>query len=308
MLDLHKLRVFYVVAQEGSFSAAAERLYITQSAVSQQIKELEASLGQPLFEREWRGVRLTPSGEVLTDYRRQIFDLIAQAENALTNVQQLASGKISLGATPGIGVYLAPLWVQGFRARYSHLTVALNTGITAQVVGDVLAHRIDLGIIEGELDDLTPPRLGHVIMAQVEQKIVVGSKHPYWHAPQVDAADLGTQSFITRQQNSQSRIWLERTLKRLGIDPMIGAEFDNIESIKRAVSAGTCVAVLPAYVIQTEVEQNVLRAVPVDGQPFVREIKLVWDRDVRFSPVVRAFIDYLSTDYPTVHTADGIRR
>ncbi len=303
MLDLHKLRVFFVVAQEGSFSAAAERLYITQSAVSQQIKELEASLGQALFEREWRGVRLTPSGEILTEYTRQIFDLIAQAENALTNVQQLASGKVSLGATPGIGVYLAPLWVQGFRARFPHLTVALNTGVTAQVVGDVLNHRVDLGIIEGELDDLTPPRLDHLIMSQVEQQIVVGSKHPFWHTQQIAPADLRAQSFITRQQNSQSRIWLERTLKRLNIEPLIGAEFDNLESIKRAVAAGTCVAVLPAYVVQNEIDARTLHAVPVAGRPFVREIKLVWDRDVRFSPIVRAFITFLTTDYPSLGTA-----
>ena len=303
MLDLHKLRVFFVVAQEGSFSAAAERLYITQSAVSQQIKELEASLGQALFEREWRGVRLTPSGEILTEYTRQIFDLIAQAENALTNVQQLASGKVSLGATPGIGVYLAPLWVQGFRARFPHLTVALNTGVTAQVVGDVLNHRVDLGIIEGELDDLTPPRLEHLIMSQVEQQIVVGSKHPFWQTQQITPADLRAQSFITRQQNSQSRIWLERTLKRLNIEPLIGAEFDNLESIKRAVAAGTCVAVLPAYVVQNEIDARTLHAVPVAGRPFVREIKLVWDRDVRFSPIVRAFINFLTTDYPSLSAA-----
>ena len=302
MIDLHKLHIFHVVAREGSFSAAAERLYITQSAVSQHIKDLEASLGQTLFDRSWRGVRLTPSGEVLADYAGRVFDLLTEAENALAEVGQLGTGKVSLGATPGAGVYLAPNWVQQFRAKFPKLTVALNTGITPQIVAEVLAHRIDLGIIEGELDDLLPARLGVLVLDNVEQTVVVGFKHPLWDAPGVTLPELHQQSFIVRQQNSQSRIWLERTLKQHGIEPMIGAEFDNLESIKRAVSAGMCLAVLPPYVVQMEVDQHLLRRVPVEGKPFQRELKLIWDREVSFTPIVRAFLDYLGEQYPAIKT------
>lgn len=303
MIDLHKLHIFHIVAQEGSFSAAAERLLITQSAVSQHIKELETSMGQTLFDRGWRGVRLTPSGEVLAGYASRVFDLIAEAENALTDVLHLASGKVSLGATPGVGVYLAPLWVQEFRSQYPNLTVALNTGVTSQVVADILAHRIDLGIIEGELDELQPGRLGHVVLDSVEQKIAVGFKHPFWDVSSVEVSELAQYSFIVRQQNSQSRIWLDRALRREGIEPKIGAEFDNFESIKRAVAAGMCMAVLPSYVSQTEVEQNMLHLVSVRGKPFVRELRLIWDRNIRFSPIASAFANYLSRQYPTAKAA-----
>ncbi|MBE2269386.1 MAG: LysR family transcriptional regulator [Anaerolinea sp.] len=298
MIDLHRLHIFHTVAHEGSFSAAAERLFITQSAVSQHIKELEASLGQTLFERGWRGVSLTSSGEVLADYARQVFALIAEAETALTNVQALASGKVSIGATPGVGVYLAPLWVQQFRARYPKLTVSLSTGITSQIAADVLAHRIDLGVVEGELDEPLPARLAYIVLDRVEQQVVVGFKHPLWNESRVRVDDLSKFSFITRQPHSQSRVWLERTLKRHGIEPTVGAEFDNLESIKRAVAVGMCVAVLPPYVVQHELEQNLLHAIPVEGSPFVRELKLIWDRELRFTPITRAFVDYLNTQYP----------
>jgi DNA-binding transcriptional LysR family regulator len=117
MLDLYKLQIFSVVVQEGSFSAAAERLYMTQSAVSQHIKELEASLGRQLFQRGWRGVRLTSHGEILNRYTGEIFALVTKAESALTDIEHLTSGRVSIGATPGIGIYLAPDWVQYFRAR-----------------------------------------------------------------------------------------------------------------------------------------------------------------------------------------------
>lgn len=298
MIDLHKLHIFHTVAQEGSFSAAAKRLYITQSAVSQHMKDLEASLGQTLFRRGWRGVQLTPSGDVLADYARRVFDLLAQAEDVLVDVGQIERGKISLGATPGVAVYLAPNWVQQFRTFYPRLTIALNTGVTGQIVADVLAHRIDLGIIEGELDELSHHRLLHLVLESVEQMVVVGFKHPLWDAPIVKPVELNRQSFIVRQQNSQSRIWLERTLKRHGIEPMISAEFDNLESMKRAVAAGTCLAVLPPYVVQSEVEQHLLRRIPVEGQPFIRDMKLIWDRELHWSPVVRAFTAYLSEQYP----------
>ena len=115
MIDLNKLHVFNVVAQAGSFSAAADRLYITQSAVSQHIKELETGLGRQLFQRGRRGVRLTPHGEILQRYARDIFALVARAEAALTDVAHLSEGRVSIGATPGVAVYLAPEWIQRFR-------------------------------------------------------------------------------------------------------------------------------------------------------------------------------------------------
>ncbi|MBL8120019.1 MAG: LysR family transcriptional regulator, partial [Anaerolineae bacterium] len=134
MLDLYKLHIFSVVAETGSFSAAAERLYMTQPAVSQHIKELEGGLGRTLFQRGWRGVKLTAHGEILQRYTGEIFALVAEAERALTDVEQLSSGRVRVGATPGVGVYLAPEWVQQFRSRYPQLTVALQTGVTASIV------------------------------------------------------------------------------------------------------------------------------------------------------------------------------
>lgn len=300
MLDLYKLQIFSVVVQEGSFSAAAERLYMTQSAVSQHIKELEASLGRQIFQRGWRGVKLTSHGEILNRYTAEIFELVARAESALMDIDNLTSGRISIGATPGIAVYLAPDWVQHFRSRYPQLTVVLQTGVTAQIVSDVLGQRLDIGFIEGELDEHPPPRLASLVLKDIEQQVVVGFKHPFWARDTVQIEDLGQQSLIVRQANSQSRIWLEHTLHQHGIEPVIGAEFDNLESIKRAVSIGLCLAVLPPYVVQSEVEHNLLHMIPIEGKPFTRSLKLIWDATVHFSPITRAFLVELSQYYPAL--------
>ncbi|MBL8157186.1 MAG: LysR family transcriptional regulator, partial [Anaerolineae bacterium] len=263
MFDLHKLQIFLHVAQEGSFSAAAERLFITQSAVSQHIKELEASLGRTLFERGRRGVRLTPAGETLYRYAREIFALVARAETALTDVEQLPAGKVSLGATPGIANYLAPEWVQNFRRRYPKLTAAIQTGVTSEIIQAVLARRLDLGLLEGELDGYTDERLGWVGLAEIEQRVIVGSRHPWWNAEAVTLDALGGQTFVMRPLNSQSRIWVDQVLRQRGIEPAVGAEFDSPEAIKRAVMRGTCLTILPEYVTQQEVEAGLLRALPV---------------------------------------------
>ncbi len=300
MLDFYKLQIFSVVVQEGSFSAAADRLYITQSAVSQHIKDLEASLGRRLFQRGWRGVKLTPHGEVLSRFTDQIFALVSQAENALTDIESLTGGRVSIGATPGIGVYLAPEWVQRFRTRYPQLSVALNTGVTAQIVADVLARRLDIGFIEGELDDHQQVRLASLTLEEVEQNVVVGFRHPLWDSGHLREEDLRDQSFIVRQMHSQSRSWLERTLRQRGIEPHIGAEFDNLESIKRSLLMGQCIAVLPPYVVQSEVEQGTLRAIPVEGRPFTRSLRLIWESNASISPVTRAFLTELTPIYPAL--------
>ncbi len=230
-------------------------------------------------------------------YAHEIFALLDQAEAALVNVENLSEGRLSIGATPGISIYLVPEWVQRFRSRYPQLSVALKTGITAQIVADVLERQVDLGFVEGELDDLKPSRLNVVALQEVEQVVVVGFKHPWWDKATVPIEDLHRQSFIVRPPDSQSRIWLDQALADYGIEPMIGAEFDNLESIKRSVIAGSCLTILPRYVAQNEVDQGLLHLVPIAGQPLKRVLKLISARDFPYSALERAFLEVLSQDY-----------
>jgi DNA-binding transcriptional LysR family regulator len=305
MLDLHKLRIFMAVVQEGSFRGAADRLYITQSAISQHIKDLEITLGRQLFERGWRGVTLTAHGELLQSYAQRIFALVAEAENALTNLENLPEGRLTIGATPGVSIYLAPDWIGRFRSRYAQFKVALQTGVTARVVSDVLAQHLELGFVEGELDRYQHPRLGVCVLQEVPQMVIISPKHAWWHAQDVPLQALKDQMFIVRPPNSQSRIWLEQTLRAHGIEPHISAEFDNIESAKRAVAAGVCITILPRYAVQNEIAQGVLRAVPIQGNPLRRTLKLVWDQSAPFTPISCAFLEMLRAEYASIAAVLG---
>jgi DNA-binding transcriptional LysR family regulator len=300
MLDLYKLEIFLRVVREGSFSRAAERLLMTQPAVSQHIQDLENQLGTPLFVRERRGVSLTVEGETLREYAGRILQLMAEAENAVTDVRKLASGQLSLGATPGVSIYLLPDYIQNFRAQYPQLSVTLQTGITPQIVQDLRAGQIELGFIEGELDAVTSVQLGLHALEEVEQLVVVGPKHPWWTRQSVSLAELDRQPFIMRQPSSQTRIWLEHALAGNKIQPKVSAEFDNVESIKRTVMLGMCLTILPDYVVAHEVAAQQMHTIAIESSPLRRTLKLIWDKERHFSPVARAFLRHLTQRFPTL--------
>lgn len=297
MLDLNKLHIFMTVARVGSFSGAARQLYITQSAVSQHIKDLERRFGRALFERSYQGVNLTAHGQILFERAGIVLEQIAQIDHALTDVGQIEAGKVTIGATSGIAAYLAPEWVARFRVLYPNLTVALQTGTTPEVINTVLSGRAEIGFIEGEPDPALGNCLGCVKLHDVPQVIVVGNQHQWWETPQRTLNDLSGQSFIMRPPDSQSRRWLDDTLHNHQIDYQIGAEFDSVESIKRAVAGGSCLAIVPAYTVASEIAQGTLREVPLLDTQLVRTLRLVWNPDLYLSPVVRAFLKMLSERY-----------
>ena len=300
MLDLYKLEIFLRVVREGSFSRAAERLLMTQPAVSQHIQDLENQLGVPLFVRERRGVSLTTEGETLREYAVRILQLMAEAENAVTDVRKLASGQLLLGATPGASIYLLPDYIQGFRAQYPQLSMTLQTGITAKIVEELRAGQIEMGFIEGELDAVTSAQLGLHPLEEVEQHVVVGPKHPWWTRQRISLPELDRQPFIMRQPSSQTRIWLEGALAANNIQPKISAEFDNVESIKRTVMLGMCLTILPDYVVSHEVAAQQMHTIAIEAAPLRRTLKLIWDKERHFSPVARAFLRHLNQRFPTL--------
>lgn len=308
MLDLHKLDIFLHVVRAGSFNRAAEGLLMSQSAVSQHIQDLEAGLGATFFERGRRGVSLTKAGDALHDYALRIFALLAEAENAVTDVRKLANGQLTIGATPGVGGYLLPDAIMGFRQQFPNLSVMLQTGITPQVVNDLRLSRLALGFIEGELDKGDEAELAVRQLEEVEQLVVIGPRHPWWTRPSLTISELQGQSFIMRQAGSRSRIWLEQKLREHQIDPTIRGEFDNMESMKRMVTLGTCVTILPLYVVREEVKNDQVHALPLVDKPLQRTLKLIRRRDQFLTPIARAFLHHLSNQLPALREVIAEKR
>lgn len=296
MLDLHKLRIFIQVSQVGSFSAAAEVLLMTQSGVSQHIQELENTLGTRLFERKPRGVVLTSAGETLLTYAEQILGLVTEAENAVANVARLSGGVIRVGATPGVGMYVLPAWISNFRVRYPHTQIELATRTTQEILASLRVGQLDLGVIEGEIDD-DHAGLNVRTLQDVEQWLVIGPNHAWWDRASVRINELNGEVLIARQRGAASRVWLDDILKRHNIRVHIAAEFDNVESIKRAVSGSMALSVLPRYTVEQEEGLGLLKALHVDGAVMQRTIRAVWSAATPLFPAANAFLGQVAAAF-----------
>jgi DNA-binding transcriptional LysR family regulator len=305
MLDLHRIHIFTTVAEVGSFSAAAERLLLTQAAVSQHMSELEARLGVRLFVRERRGVTLTKAGQTLHGYALRLLTLAAEAESALAQHSAALEGQLAIGTTPGAGTYLLPEVIQAFRTDYPQITVQLQTGVTRTLLADLRARKLALALIEGELESEEADRFAITPLLNIEQCIVIGKNHPWWECAAIELSDLADQAFIMRPANSHTRIWLDRALANYGIRVRVSAEFDNVESIKRAVAAGSCVAVLPQVVVAQEEALGMLRPLQIKGRPLLRTLKLVRDLSVSQTVAATVFSDQLLQAFERNETANS---
>lgn len=298
MITLHKLKIFILICEQGSLNRAAQALYLSQSAVSQHIQDLESTLGVQLLERSPRGTQPTPAGEVLLSYARQMIQLLADAERDIMQIDHAESLHLNLAGTPGINVYILPGWLRDFQATYEHISVSMQTGLTKEIVNGVMDTRFDLGFIEGDIHDLVVDGLGHLPLYDVEYDVVVGASHEWAHKTNITHDQLRTYPFINRQPTSRSRRWLERALSEKGITLKTTTELDSPGTIKYALLNGGGLSILPRYAVEREVERGELHRLTIDGLTLTRSVQLVWNQTIPFSVMQRAFLNMLSSTAP----------
>jgi DNA-binding transcriptional LysR family regulator len=298
MVTLHKLKLFIVVYERGSLNQAAQELYTTQSAVSQNIQSLEAAFGVRLFERSARGVQPTEAGDKLYTYAQRILQLLTEAERELMALGEHQS--LSVGATPGVSVYLLPNWLQQFQRTQSGISVSLQTALTVEVVRDVLNGRYDLGFLEGELDELDALTLGRMRVQDIEYFVTVSANHPLAAQSAISIHELSKLPLINRQPTSRARRWLEAQLQAYGVNAPSVVELDSPGAIKYALlSEGQMgYAILPRYAVEREVQRHELLLIPLSETELKRPLLLVWNKEKPFTPIQRAFIALLAQDAP----------
>lgn len=296
MLEIRKLEVLMAVMDTGSFSAAAEKVLLTQSAVSQHIADLEATLGTDLFTRGRRGVSPTSAGEVLADYARCILSLVQEAEQTISHS---TSGKqLRLGGTPGVSGYVLPEWLQSFRQLHPQLSITLSTEVTATIAARILNGAFDLGFVEGDVT--SHPHLEVVILEAIPQVIVVGVQHPWFGRAKIHLKALADEAFIMRPSASHTRQWIDQFLQQHALTPHVAAELDSIDAIKQAVIAGMGITILPAYVIQNEQQLGLLHTLYVVDAELERSIKVIWDNRRALPPQSMAFLAHLAKQFPAL--------
>jgi DNA-binding transcriptional LysR family regulator len=280
------LLAFYEVARAGSISAGAQRLHVSQPAVTREIRELEERLGVTLFDRLPRGVALTPAGNTLLEYATRIFALSEAAERELTELAGLNAGQLLIGASATVGVYLVPAVIARFNVLYPKVIVELTVANTEQVEQGLLAHAFGLGFIEGPYDATVFD--ANVIGAD-EIIAVAAVGHPLAKR-RFAARELANKAVILREPGSGTRAAVEDAYKRAGLSMTPLMSVSHTEAIKRMLLSGQAIAYVSSLSVADEIARGDLVRLRVTGVDIKRSLHVVWLKGRSFAPSTEAFV------------------
>jgi LysR family transcriptional regulator, low CO2-responsive transcriptional regulator len=293
-VTVRQLEIFLAVLGRGGFRRAAEQVGLSQPALSQQVKELEARLGTPLFERLGRTVRPTEAGRLLEGYARRVFATLQGAREAIGELRGLQRGSLLLGASSTPGIYLVPWLLGRFKARYPAIDVALRIGNTREIEERVRASEVDLGMVGGHLVDARET----CVEASVVDRLVliVAPRHPWARRAAVRPDRLAEECLLVREEGSATRRLTDGALGRLGVATRARLELGHTEAIKEGVRAGLGVAFVSQYAVRSELAARQLRVVRVTGLALERHFHVIRHEARELTAGGRALLDCLHAE------------
>jgi len=299
-INLHHLFVFSAVARTGSFTRAADELFITQPAVSKQVRQLEHDLRTDLIEQIGRRIFLTEAGELLADYAANIFSMASDARRAMVELQDLERGTLTIAASETIGMYLLPEVTRGFLARYPGVALRIRIMNTTNVAESVMSYDAEIGFIEGPVESSS---LVLDDIAMDELVLVAAPGSPLGHGQFAHPAMLHALPFILRESGSGTRAVADAFLEAAAVVPRIVAEIDNIEAIKRVVAAGLGCTVLSRAAVSSDVAAGQLIVRRLAGAEMARPLRVATLAQRRLSIAAREFVAMASGEIPRMLTS-----
>src|SRR6202167_4499233 len=285
-MELSQLEVFLAVAREHRFSRAAEKLYRTQSAVSQTIRKLEDELGESLFDRSSREGVLTDAGQVLYEYAEKLLNLRHDAHESLVELRELQKGKLIIAANELTALYLLPV-LSEFRRLHPMIKITVQRALGSRIPDDVLQHSAELGVLSYKPEE---PRLHSVVTYLDELVLVVPPKHPLATAKQVSIRQLGAESFVAHIVSSPYREKVLQTFQKYKTPLHMDLELPTLQAIKQFVALGNGVAFLPEISVETELARGELVRIPVRELQLKRKLRLIYRKDANLSHAARALL------------------
>ena len=296
-MDDHKLKVFCTVAETKSFSKASEIIRLTQPAVSLQIQALEEIYGTKLFNRSGCIITLTPAGEVLYKYAKEINTLYTAAEKELGAFTGQVKGVVTIGASSTIGNYVLPAVIAEFRKKYPKVAVHLVTGNTRTIVDYLNAGGIDIALVEGEVKK---QKLIVEKLIPDEMVLIMHPLHPWARKSNVSIFDVAKEPFIFREEGSGTRQMIEKYLIKHGISPQsikIVFIMGSTESIKSAVEEGLGVSIVSKWAAKKEIRFGTLKTASLKEDRFMRDFSLLYRKAKDTSFTLDKFLTFLKK-YP----------
>jgi DNA-binding transcriptional LysR family regulator len=292
-MTLRQFEAFLAVARAKSFRRAAETLHLSQPALSQHVRELEAELGARLFDRLPRSVVLTDAGRVLEEHAARLFATLTDARQAIAELAGLQRGALVIGASTTPGIYVLPPILGVFRQRYPAIDLTLRLGNSESIERLVRANELDLGLVGGH--GLAPGEECLTAGLADELVLLVPPAHPWARRRALDPERLAETPLLMREAGSATRQVTERALQRAGIPYRVGLVLEHPEAIKQAVMAGLGVGFLSEHAVRGEVASGRLRPVRLRGLRIVRHFHLIHRESRALGAAARAFVSLLAS-------------
>ena len=294
-MDLRRLEIFAKVAELGSFSRAAEALFLTQPTISEHVRALEDEVGVQLLDRLGRGATPTRAGQLLLGYARRMLTLSREAHQALERFQGRMSGELVIGGSTIPGEYVLPALIGQFKAKYPDISISLLIGSTRQVAEWLDEGRVEVAVVGArpatrtlEAKELMPDEL----------VVVVPASHPWATRRTTTLGDLQKEPMVVRERGSGSREAVEHALQEAGV-PLaslrVVGEMGSTQAVKQAVRAGVGIALISKRAVEDECRAGLLACVKVKDLRVARAFYLVTHRDRTRSPLAQGFVEFLES-------------
>lgn len=291
-MDVRQLEMFRAVAEAGSFTAASQRLHVSQSAISRQLKLLEEELGTLVLERTGRGVNVTPEGQILLSAANRIWRDMQEVVAQIGDTQKLQRGLVSLGGGMTVCLHVLPKLLKRFRTLYKNVDLRITTGSADHLLHSLRSHDVDLLL-------LTLPIVGadlEVAPVLKEEMIVVTPRnHPLTRSRKCDAKDLARYPLILFERGSNTRKVIDDFFMSEQAPMNVVMETENVEIIKAMVQSGVGVTILPHGALQADLRQRRFGWARVRGEQLYRETGWVYlksaHRPRAIAEVLRVFAE-----------------
>jgi DNA-binding transcriptional LysR family regulator len=306
MLNVGRLRVLKEVAYRGSFSAAAEALSYTQSAVSQQIAALEAEVGMKLLERHARGVSLTAAGQTLVGHAEGILARLETAEAALAAIAGLRAGRLRMASFPSAGATLMPLAIANFRSSYPDVELTLIEGEPEEIVPRLRAGELDLALLYEFAGEAPRERVMRVELFEDPMYLALPGEHRLAAKDKLRVADLKLEPWVQTSQASPCARHVVRCCHAAGFEPQVSFESDDYQTVQGLVAAAVGVALIPELALSVVRDDIVIRA--LSPSPPVRQVIAAAPAGARLVPAAPAMLSVLTETavlYDTKRGAPG---
>jgi len=289
-VHIETLKVFCDVVETGSFSMAASQNFITQSAVSQQLRTLESKYHCKLLERGRSGAKPTPAGEILYRASRDILERYREIDTQLQEVANVVSGALRVAIVYSVGLHELPLYLKEYLREYPQVNVHVEYARPNKIYDDTVGGRIDLGIVAYPAKH---PQVTVLPFREDRLVVVVPPSHPMAQLRKVTLTRLDGEAFVAYERDIATRKAIDQLLRDRNVSVRYVGEYDNIETIKRAVEIGQGISIVPLASVQYEIELGLLKVVHLSDETIMRPLGIIHKKGRHLSPAAVKFIDVL---------------